>query len=181
MKDIKTCKDCCLHKDNICLLTNTQKTDNDYCSNRQEHIFVCEKCNNPVIKDTYAIVNENTEHHIVCLNCISKLTTCYFCTKGQTCDFETNPSTLPKIVQKKIQQGPIVQIIQVKNPERIKITCQNGCPCWNTEDNACDKEINYCKNYECIWPSPVEEDEAKPEETETESEENGIDSETENT
>ena len=181
MKDIKTCATCGLYdkNTNVCRLLKVQQSDDNFCSRHQEHLHNCEKCQRLVPKTSYAIVSSLDGFHILCLDCTPKLTTCHFCTKGQTCDFETNPSTLPKIVQKKIQQGPIVQIIQVKNPERIKITCQNGCSCWNTEDNACDKEINYCKNYECIWPSPVEEDKAKPEETE--SEENGIDLETENT
>ena len=153
--------------------------EEDFCSRHQIEVVVCEACNKIATKNSFVVVAENETFHIVCNKCSANLTSCAFCTQCQNCDFETNTSTLPKIVQKQIQQGPMIQVVQIKNPERIKITCQAGCKCWNSAENACEREIGYCPNYEFIWRSPVKEDEPSP--SAPESEENGNDTETENT
>lgn len=164
----------------ICQLKGVKMNpQEDFCSKHQNEAIICEKCHRLTTKNGFVVVAENETFHILCNQCSTGLTSCAFCTHCQNCDFETNPSTLPKIVQKQIQQGPMIQIIQIKNPERIKITCQAGCKCWNSEENACDKEIGYCHNYEFIWRSPVKEDE--PSSSASESEENNNDLETEST
>lgn len=69
------------------------------------------------------------------------------CEFAKTCDFETNPSTMPKIVQKVIQQGNMQMATQVRNPEREKITCAAGCKCYN-ETYGCSRQDNLCINYD---------------------------------
>lgn len=72
--------------------------------------------------------------------------TCGLCIYSQKCDFETNPSQTPKLIQKRIQQGLMTQVIQIKNPERIKETCARNCPCYDPE-YQCGKGFGTCRNY----------------------------------
>ena len=65
--------------------------------------------------------------------------TCVTCYNGKLCDFENNPSPLPKQVQQTQRMGNAVMTQVVKNPERINITCKNGCACWSDE-LGCIKE-----------------------------------------
>ena len=83
----------------------------------------------------------------VCKNCLSKSGTCGGCSKSSTCDFETNPSPIPKAVQKRIQQGNQIMVTTVKNPSRIEITCKKNCDCWNVKIQECNKEYGCCENY----------------------------------
>lgn len=45
---------------------------------------------------------------------------------------------------------------QVKNPDRIRITCQTGCPCFSDE-NGCLREFNHCGSYVFINEKKNEE------------------------
>lgn len=101
---------------------------------------------------TYTL-NENEEKTLItCPRCSTILGTCHECTNGNSCDFDTNPSKTPKIVQQKIQQGSITQIIQVKNPERISETCMKNCPCYNSE-YECGKSFGICGNFSSKFSS----------------------------
>ena len=83
----------------------------------------------------------------ICQNCQSKSGTCGGCSKSSTCDFETNPSPIPKAVQKRIQQGNQIMVTTIKNPSRIDVTCRINCPCFS-EENGCCREYNTCSNFE---------------------------------
>ena len=83
-----------------------------------------------------------------CKECVAAFSTCETCKHATECDFETNPSSLPKVVQKQIRQGNMMTVTQIKNPDRIEITCKNGCLCYDTE-NGCRKQFNLkCDKYE---------------------------------
>lgn len=84
----------------------------------------------------------------ICPSCAENLGTCYTCVKAAYCDFESNPSTLPKIVQRVVQQGNMKTVSQVKNPDRIAITCQQNCSCFDPEF-GCMRELpgHTCGNY----------------------------------
>ena len=69
------------------------------------------------------------------------------CKEAHICDFETNSSSLPKQVQQTSRQGNMVMQTVVKNPERIRITCEKGCKCWSDEF-GCLKQNGICSNYE---------------------------------
>lgn len=84
----------------------------------------------------------------ICKNCQSKSGTCGGCSKSSICDFETNPSPIPKAVQKRIQQGNQIIVTTEKNPSLIEITCKKNCKCWNTKIQECNKEFGCCENYE---------------------------------
>lgn len=86
----------------------------------------------------------------ICPSCAEKLGTCYTCANAAECNFESNPSTLPKIVQRTIQQGNMKTVATIRNPEREKITCQNGCSCYS-EEFGCMREFNWCKNMDYVW------------------------------
>lgn len=83
----------------------------------------------------------------ICQNCQSKFGTCVGCSKSATCDFETNPSPIPKTVQKRTQQGSQIMVTTIKNPSRIDVTCRINCPCFS-EENGCCREYNTCGNFE---------------------------------
>ena len=72
-----------------------------------------------------------------CKNCQSKSGTCGMCSKSSTCDFETNPSPIPKAVQKRIQQGNHIMVTTIKNPARIDVTCRINCSCFSEENGCC--------------------------------------------
>ena len=83
----------------------------------------------------------------ICERCKKASGTCAMCTKSNLCDFETNPSPIPKAVQKQVQQGPVTTITTIRNPSRIDITCRVNCPCWD-ENFGCLKENGTCGKYE---------------------------------
>ena len=65
------------------------------------------------------------------------------------CSFENDPSPLPKIVQKQVRQGNMTAITQVRNPERIEITCKKDCPCYDPEFE-CLRQFGTCGKCENI-------------------------------
>ena len=83
----------------------------------------------------------------ICKKCESLSGTCGGCSKSSTCDFETNPSPIPKAVEKRFQQGNQIMITQIKNPSRIDVTCRINCPCFSEEFGCC-REYNTCGNFE---------------------------------
>ena len=86
-----------------------------------------------------------------CQNCTSKFNTCGTCSKSSACSFETDPSPLPKAVQKQVQQGNMTTITTIKNPERIDITCRKNCECFDHENAVCRREYTYCRNYKEVF------------------------------
>jgi hypothetical protein len=99
---------------------------------------------------------------MLCESCAEQLTSCHFCKNGNECDFETNPSTLPKMVQKRIQQGPMISVTTVKNPSRVDITCKAGCPCYDP-DFECMKQFNFCDKITHIYTEQPSNDIGEPE------------------
>ena len=83
----------------------------------------------------------------ICKNCQSKSGTCGGCSKSSTCDFETNPSPIPKAVQKRFQQGNQIVVTTIKNPSRIDVPCRINCPCFSEEFGCC-REYNTCSNFD---------------------------------
>ena len=90
------------------------------------------------------VVYSHDLKEVFCLRCAPYSHTCVTCAHRDGCDFETNPSPLPKQVQMTQRQGNAVISQVVKNPERIKITCQNGCLCWS-EEYGCGRQ--YCMDH----------------------------------
>lgn len=88
---------------------------------------------------------------LMCPNCYKLIGTCHTCKNANTCNFESNPSTLPKTIQKEIRQGPIQAVTTIMNPERVRITCEKGCSCFSKK-NGCYKQITaICGNFKFIF------------------------------
>ena len=137
------CKTCGLRSshENKCLLHNRAiNPATDFCSWRNKTPTRCSICGKITMNATIC------DGAYFCGQCSESLSTCVGCVQGgKPCSFETDPSPIPKVVQKQIRQGPMTQIVQVKNPDRIAITCKLNCPCWNGE--YCGQEDGWCSDY----------------------------------
>ena len=115
--------------------------------------YFCDVCGNPA--QAAVISNER----LYCQRCAALFDTCSLCLNSVGCEFETNPSPLPKVVVQTIRQGAVTMQQQIKNPERIKQFCF-PCKCFDQDDLICRREERWCPNYnEYIPPSrqtPVE-------------------------
>lgn len=98
----------------------------------------CGMCGAPIVGSD--LVYDVKLDSIYCRRCSPFVRTCHNCIDGNVCDFQTNPSPLPKQVQMTKQMGNTVVSQVVANPERVKITCQNGCHCYS-EELGCVKEF----------------------------------------
>lgn len=107
----------------------------------------CEVCGKVDPNYVLFLNKDETGYIPVCSNCKALSGTCAMCSKSSTCDFETNPSPIPKAVQKRIQQGNQIMVVTEKNPDRIRETCQKNCQCFSEEFGCC-REFNTCGNYE---------------------------------
>ena len=102
-------------------------------------------CGHPASK--IFIVDLDDSYEFVCPLCAAASGTCRLCTHVTKCSFETDPSPLPKYIRQSTQkQGFFIQQ-DVPNPDRIEITCRNGCPCFSQEF-GCLKQNGTCGNYE---------------------------------
>ena len=105
----------------------------------------CDICGEISPKTALTQASDNSWKRI-CGNCLQKSGTCGLCSHGGICDFETNDSTVPKIIQKQIRQGNQIIVTTVRNPERIRVTCQENCECFS-EKFGCLRENGTCGNY----------------------------------
>lgn len=108
-------------------------------------IIYCELCGQPIDYPT-AIILDN---YYICHQCKNFMGTCALCTNVNKCDFETNPSPIPKVIQQQVRQGNMIAVTQVRNPKRIEITCKQNCPCFDSEI-GCLREYNTCGQYKYI-------------------------------
>ena len=132
-----------------CPLIGYQYADdrNQVCPYWIDELPKCEVCGR--IDPNYVLfLNKDETGYIpVCSKCKALSGTCGGCSKSSTCDFETNPSPIPKAVEKRIQQGNQIMITQIKNPSRIDVTCRVNCSCFS-EENGCCREYNTCGNFD---------------------------------
>lgn len=110
-------------------------------------IFTCALCGNQAYKLPVVLMNGEKPPLLICERCNSLSGTCVRCASARTCPFETDPSPIPKTIQKQFRNGPMISVTEVKNPARIDITCKTSCPCFS-EDFGCMKEYNTCGKYE---------------------------------
>jgi hypothetical protein len=95
----------------------------------------------------------NPEGTGACEQCAPFFNTCYLCTNNALCEFETNPSPIPKQVQQVIRQGNITAQAVIRNPEREEAFC-TACTCWN---GYCSRQFGCCGNYNEYIPNPTVE------------------------
>ena len=99
----------------------------------------------------------NPEGTGACSRCAQAFNTCNLCMNSLKCEFETNPSPLPKQVSKIIRQGNMVMQTVIPNPERIKVLCVS-CPCYSEDPFICKRAVaGTCGNYNEYIPNPSPE------------------------
>ena len=101
----------------------------------------CDICGRPVPRGI-VITQEEDKIQLMCPACANAAGTCATCLYGVDvyCYFETDPSPTPKTVTKTIRNGNMQFIAQVKNPDRVRETCQK-CQCSFGTDFECQRQI----------------------------------------
>lgn len=142
----KTCALAGLNAPRVCALSGQNKQPEDYCDEHRQTLTRCSICGQIILQK--AIIDDN---HFICGNCFSLIKTCKTCRNGDLCDFMTNPSQIPPMIEKQVRKGNMTAVTQVMNPERIRITCEKGCKCYSKE-NGCLKQISgTCGNQEVLY------------------------------
>ena len=137
----------------VCNRTRSAVKDTDFCSHHAKELWKCDCCGNQFWSTPYIIMNATEDGVVdsidacICPQCNHNLYTCRTCQNMDKCKFESDPSPLPKVVQKTIQDGFITTVTQVMNPERIAITCEKGCPCWSQNFGCSKQNHGTCQQY----------------------------------
>lgn len=150
----RTCGMCGLKNATKCLVLGTSiDPKNPACIYYDSNPFCCEICGQVISKTQTIIHTDNLGglFHITCVKCADRIASCAGCKKNEDCRFETDPSPIPQYIQQRVQQGGMTMMGQIKNPDRIAITCEDGCPCWNVEDRTCNRNAGICGGYVCLW------------------------------
>ena len=141
----RTCKESAYFDDMRCKISGQPAiSHNIACASFSSKRYECEICHRQIHHTE--VIYDSKSNKIVCSDCCNRLSTCNNCHNGNICLFETDPSPLPKQIQKQIRQGNMIGQTIVKNPDRILITCKKGCPCWDAETESCNKQLRYCAN-----------------------------------
>ena len=158
---IKYCRTCRILDpvQHVCQLNGMRVDPNeDFCSRHATTLETCDVCGKPVIKPI--LTPDGTSWKKLCGDCAEQLNTCGFCRMADTCSFESDPSPLPKMVQRRIQQGPMTSITTVQNPDRVAITCAKGCACYDAEQ-GCMRQFHCCNKLEHIYAEEASPDAAE--------------------
>ena len=141
----RTCKECAYFDDMRCKISGRPAiSHNVACASFSSQRYECDICHRQIHHTE--VIYDSKSNKIICSDCGNRLSTCDNCHNGSICLFETDPSPLPKQIQKQIRQGNMFGQTIIKNPDRIDITCKKNCPCWNTETESCNKQLRYCAN-----------------------------------
>lgn len=145
----RTCKECAYFDDMRCKISGQPAiSHNVACASFSSQRYECDICHRQIHHTE--VIYDSKSNKIICSDCGNRLSTCDNCHNGNICVFETDPSPLPKQIQKQIRQGNMFGQTIIKNPDRIDITCKKGCSCWNTETESCNKQLRYCANIQEI-------------------------------
>lgn len=149
---INYCRTCalCDPSQSVCRLFHHKiDIDQDFCSRHTKSLIQCEICGAPMLEPFIDLSIEG-EYHVICGNCASSRSSCSFCKKNTLCSFENDPSPLPKVITKTMQQGNSYIQTQIRNPERVRETCEKNCFCFDAE-NGCLRQNNWCNKQEFSW------------------------------
>ena len=133
----------CVFNNGNCARLNMPAPEDCYCPMYLSSYETCDLCGQPILD---GVVWDTENHLTLCKQCAHQFGMCSTCETAQTCLFETDPSSVPKIVQQTVRQGNMVSTFPVKNPNRIEITCKNGCRCFDPE-KGCLREFSTCANW----------------------------------
>lgn len=92
------------------------------------------------------IFKESEETYFFCPDCADQIGQCSTCSLGDKCDFQTNPSPIPRTIKRQVQHGPIFSVTEEKNPARTAITCKVNCECFDPE-KECLKKSGVCNKW----------------------------------
>lgn len=152
----KTCGKCGIldKSSGVCRLTARQvDPDADFCSEWTDNVKTCDLCGKLFIGPG-TITETEDGIKITCASCDDNFYTCRTCVNRQHgyCKFHDQSfrPDIPPIITQSMQRGPAIMQMQVHNPEREKITCEDGCECFN-EDFGCCREVHTCGNHKLIW------------------------------
>lgn len=107
---------------------------------------LCDICGIPV-RQGLVITQEDGKIQLMCPSCAAAADTCATCTYAPYCYFETDPSSIPKTVAKTVRNGNMQILTQIKNPDRVRVTCQK-CQCSFGKDFECQKQnATKCAHY----------------------------------
>ena len=147
----KTCGRCAVldKSTGICALTGHRKEPEEYCSSWTDNVQTCDMCGGQFI-GLGTLIEIDGKYKQLCPSCDNGVGGCRTCvnkTQGycKFCDQSYRPD-VPPVIVKSIQKGPAIMQAQVENPEREKITCQQGCLCYK-EEYGCCRHSNTCGNY----------------------------------
>lgn len=122
---------------------------NQVCPYHTFELTYCGVCQRILATPHYSLTKfADGNFHPICETCLSASGTCQSCTRGTTCSFESDPSPLPKAVQKSFVQGNQQIVTTVPNPDRIKETCAKNCSCFDAASYSCNRQNSTCRNYE---------------------------------
>jgi hypothetical protein len=141
----KTCGTCALQKQNggICPLFGEHFEDHlAACPKHQEELKLCDVCG-AITLDPILNLDDNKYW---CSQCQTQKYHCVTCNRGKECVFQTDPSPIPKIINKEIRQGNMIAVTQIPNPERVEKTCKINCACFDAK-LGCLKQNNYCEKW----------------------------------
>ena len=152
----KICRTCGIldKPSGMCSLTGRQvDPDADFCSQWTDNVQKCDMCGREFLGPG-TLTEVNGEYKQTCNTCTEYFQTCRTCAnrKRGYCKFNDQsfrPDVSP-VITKSIQKGPAILQAQVRNPEREKITCQQGCLCYKDEFGCC-RETHTCGNYKENW------------------------------
>lgn len=151
----QNCNSCVFLEDVVCRVFSQEIKDkeNTCCPKYCDTISTCAVCGRKFAEPVPPITfNRKTgQYYPICAECFAHKHECATCNEGHYCDFETNSSPLPKVIQKtaEVEMNGVRQTVQtmVRNEEREKITCKAGCKCWDDE-YGCLKSYGTCEKQE---------------------------------
>ena len=108
----------------------------------------CDRCGMEVSANSLILTEQKGKWSKICGACQNLMGLCHTCARKYECSFNTSPSQTEPFIMQEIRQGNTVFRQRVKNPERVRETCQKDCKCFS-EEFGCLREINQtCGNYE---------------------------------
>lgn len=150
---LSKCKNCGLYESSTltCKIFKTNiNPEEPGCPYFAKNKIICDYCGKIIVKPRDALIEQFNDISIsLCDKCNTQINSCSFCSFGTTCDFNTNPINLPKVVQKQVRQGYTIMTTQIKNPAREAETCAKNCKCWDPINQTCNKEgeVKWCESY----------------------------------
>lgn len=141
-----------LYTKRFCFRYNIPVKDTDFCSQNTKTLKTCECCGEQFADQPTLLAKTDEENKFsydatLCPNCAQALGQCGTCKQKDICSFETDPSPLPKVVQKQIRQGNMTAVTQIMNPERIRLTCEKDCPCYSPDFSCQKQNRGTCQQY----------------------------------